>query len=157
MCCKHTVTFQRPPSESWEQRDGLVGEHFLFATQGTDAIYNDSCCPQLGMKTISICPDPQGDCRTRDVLYVSAQCPLLKHESGRMGTWHRGAMKGWGDEGWGKGMVPKETGFACYLRSYRWFLFSCGFEKPPACSAGGPFLPEPNLELPNREGKLKGL
>lgn len=77
-----------------------------------------------------------------------------------------GLSQGWGDEGLGKGaegkgMVPKRTGFACdcvcYLRSYRWFLFSCGFEKPPAYSAGGPFLPEPNLELPDAGGKLKGL
>jgi len=81
------VTFQRPPGESWEQRDGLLGEIFLFAMQGTDAIYNDSCCPQLGMKTISICPGPWGDCRSRDVVYVSVsvQCPLPQHENGSVG------------------------------------------------------------------------
>lgn len=82
ICCKRTVTFQRPPGEPWEQRDGLVGETFLCAARGIDAIYNDSRCPQLGMKTISICAGPRGDCRAGD---VSAQCPLLERERGRVG------------------------------------------------------------------------
>lgn len=76
----------RPPGESWEQRDGLIGESFLFATQGINAIYNDSCCPQLGIKTISICPGPQGDCRTGDVVYAFMHCLLLQQKRGRVGT-----------------------------------------------------------------------
>lgn len=76
------------------------------------------------------------------------------------GSARAGEMRGWGrglrGRGWcQKGWVLHAS--VCYLRSYRWFLFSCGFEKPPAYSAGGPFLPEPNLELPDAGGKLKGL
>lgn len=69
-------------------------------------------------------------------------------------------MRGWG-RGLGEGNGTQRGWVlhvsVCYLRSYRWFLFSCGFEKPPAYSAGGPFLPEPNLELPDIGGELKGL
>lgn len=71
----------------------------------------------------------------------------------------------WDDEGLGKGAGGREwyqRGWGlhasiCYLRSYRWFLFSCGFEKPPVYSAGGPFLPKPDLELPDIGAELKGL
>lgn len=63
----------------------FLGESSVFATQGTDAIYNSSCCPQLGMKTISICPHPGGNCRSRAVVCVSVQCLLLQHENGRVG------------------------------------------------------------------------
>lgn len=119
LCCKHSVTFKRPPSESWEQSNGLLGESSVFATQGTDAIYNNSCCPQLGMKTISICPHPGGNCRTRDVVYVSVQCLLLQHGNsrvGREGLWRAQpglGRCGAGERGWGKGMVPKGMGFPC--------------------------------------------
>lgn len=154
ICCKRTVTFKRPPGESWEQRDGLLGESFLFATRGIDAIYNNSCCPQLGMKTISICPGPWGNCRTRDVLYVSAQCPLLQRECGRVGREELrraqlGLTRGWGEADGTKGDWVLHVS-VCYLRSYRWFLFSCGFQKPPCLLCWRPFPARAKPGAPRR-------
>lgn len=58
------------------------------------------------MKTISICAGPRGDCRAGD---VSAQCPLLERERGRVG---REELQRAGEmRGWGKGLVPERTCF----------------------------------------------
>lgn len=45
----------------------LYGKVFSVLHKESMLFYNNSCCPQLGMKTVSIWPGPQGDCRAGDV------------------------------------------------------------------------------------------
>lgn len=98
-------------------------------------------------------------------MYLCSACCSSMKTAGWAERSCEGLSQGWGDEGLGKGAGGRgwyQGGWVlhasvCYLRSYRWFLFSCGFEKTPAYSAGGPFLPKPNLELPDIGGDLKGL